>query len=297
MYSGIVMNVQKGLYSVKTERGLWRCRLRGKLFQRQQREKSLVVVGDHVLIEHLHEDQGVIVDISQRKSKLARRGAGRKGRYHEQVIAANIDQAVLVFSVKEPGYKRNLIDRYISAAKSGDIEPLICFNKIDLIDISEIQTDLDDLRRLASVICTSTVTGEGVNRLKETLQGRLSVFSGSSGVGKSSLINALCQSERAKTSQIGERVNKGRHTTTSAQIYELFAGGMIVDTPGMREFGLFNASAGVDRYFADIIELATQCRFRNCTHTHEPDCAVKSALEEGLLDLQRYESYLNLRGQ
>lgn len=295
MYRGLVMNTQKGFFNVKTEIGLLRCRLRGKLFNQHTREKSLVVVGDNVLVQHLHDDQGIILEICERKSKLARRGAGSKGRHLEQLIAANIDQAILVFAVKEPQYKRNLIDRYIAAAKSGGIEPLICFNKIDLIDLSEIQADIDDFQRLEyPVICTSTLTGQGIEELKEVLKGKLSVFSGSSGVGKSSLVNALFQNEQAKTNSVGGGTGKGKHTTTSAQIYELFETGMIVDTPGMREFGLFNANAGVEQYFTDITEIATRCKFSDCTHTHEPGCAVKEALEQGLIDPQRYESYLSL---
>lgn len=298
MIYGLVMNTQKGLYTVKTEEGIWRCRLRGKLFNSQQTTLSMVVAGDHVFVEHLHDDQGLIVEICERKTKISRKGVGSKERYLEQVIAANIDQAIMVSAAKNPPYRLNGIDRYIAAAEAGGIEPLICFNKVDLLlpgEMENFQRDVEHYRRLGyHVFCTSTQTREGIEALLEMLKGKLSVFTGSSGVGKSSLINALDGEEQAKTGEVGSTTRKGRHTTTSAQIYELSSGAMIVDTPGMREFGLFDAGDGVREFFAEIEELAGRCKFNDCTHTHEPGCAVKRALENGELDEQRYESYLKL---
>lgn len=293
MLNGLVMNVQKGMYIVNTEKGELKCRLRGKLFHQQQKTATIVVVGDYVLVEHLHGDQGIIQEIRERKSRLSRKIAGKQRL--EQVIAANIDQAFLVCAVKNPRYSLNGIDRYIASAKNGGIEPIVCFNKIDLIDRAEIQEDVEHyLRYGIRAICTSTVTGEGIEELRELLKGKISLFTGSSGVGKSSLVNALEGTEDVKTGTVGLTTQKGRHTTTSAQIYEIGSGGMIVDTPGMREFGLFDAEDGVRGLFTEIEELAARCKFKDCTHRHEPGCAVKEALENGDLEEQRYDSYLKL---
>lgn len=293
MMKGLIINSQKGMLIVKTEQGVLKCRLRGKLFNEQQTAKSLAVVGDFVQVEHLHGDQGLIVEIAERKSKLARKAAGP--RPLEQVIAANIDQAILVCAVKNPPYRRNALDRYIAAAEAGRIEPVICFNKADLATPDEIASDMEHYRRLGyKVITTSTVTGEGIEELRDLLKEKISVFTGSSGVGKSSLVNAVEGEETAQTGAVGSTTRKGRHTTTSAQIYEIANGGMIVDTPGMREFGLFDAKEGVQTLFSDIAELAENCRFADCKHIHEPGCAVKAALENGELDEQHYQSYVKL---
>lgn len=293
MLNGLVMNVQKGMFIVKTEKGELKCRLRGKLFNQQQKTASIIVVGDFVQVEHLHGDQGIIQEIGERKSKLSRKIAGKQRL--EQLVAANVDQAFLVCAVKNPRYSLNGIDRYIAAAKNGGIEPIICFNKVDLIDPEEIRNDVEHYQKLGiQVVCTSTLTGEGIEEMRDMLKGKISLFTGSSGVGKSSLVNALEGTEEVKTSSVGLTTNKGRHTTTSAQIYEIASGGMIVDTPGMREFGLYEAEEGVRELFQDIEELADRCKFKDCTHRHEPGCAVKAALENGDLEEQRYVSYQKL---
>lgn len=293
MLYGLVMNVQKGMYIVKTEQGELKCKLRGKLFNQQQKTATLIVVGDYVQVQHLHGDQGIIQEIQERKSKLSRKIAGKQRL--EQIIAANIDQAFLVCAVKNPGYSLNGIDRYIAAAKNGGIEPIICFNKIDLIDPETIQKDIEHYQKIGiQVICTSTMTGAGIEELRTLLIGKISLFTGSSGVGKSSLVNVLEGNEEVRTGAVGLTTCKGRHTTTSAQIYEITSGGLIVDTPGMREFGLFDAKEGVSELFSDIEDLAGQCKYRDCTHRHEPGCAVRAALDNGDLEEQRYISYLKL---
>jgi len=295
---GIVINVQKGLYKVRpvNDGEDINCTLRGRLFKQSQTTKSMVVVGDYVEFQPVLGGRGVITAIEERKSKLVRKGAGKKGSHLEQVVAANVDQAILVFAVKNPKYRKNLIERYIVSAKYGGIEPVICFNKIDLINLSEVQEDIKECRKLGyTVLLTSTITGEGIKKLKSLLKDKISVFAGSSGVGKSSLVNAVFNEEKAKTNEVSTSHYKGKHTTTSSQVYELPFGGRIIDVPGMREFGVIDNGTGIRDAFPDIIELAKQCKFRNCSHINEPGCAVKEAIESGLLEERRYRNYLKLK--
>ncbi|AKI97688.1 ribosome small subunit-dependent GTPase A [Kosmotoga pacifica] len=297
---GIVVNIQKGLYKVRPVNGAEdiSCTLRGRLFKQSRTTKTLVVVGDYVEFQPVMGGRGVITTIEERRSKLIRKGAGKKGVHLEQVVAANIDQAILVFAVKDPRYNKNLIERYTISAKYGGIESVICFNKIDLIDPPEIQEDVKEYRNIGyTVLLTSVVVREGIEELKSLLKGKNSVFAGSSGVGKSSLVNAVFEEEKARTNTVSTSHYKGRHTTTSSQVYELPFGGRIIDVPGMREFGVIDDGTGIRNAFPDITELAKRCKFRDCRHINEPGCAVKEAVESGLLEERRYRNYLKLRGK
>ncbi|OAA29428.1 ribosome small subunit-dependent GTPase [Kosmotoga arenicorallina S304] len=297
---GIVINVQKGLYRVRSTdtKEEMDCTLRGKLFNQSRTTKTLVVVGDYVEFLPVVGGRGVITSIEERKSKLVRKGAGKRGVHLEQIIAANIDQAILVFAVREPKYNKNLIERYIVSAKHGGIEPILCFNKIDLVNSLEILEDIEEYQHVGyKTLLTSTVTKEGIEKLKSLLKGKTSVFAGSSGVGKSSLVNAVFEEEKARTNSVSSSHYKGRHTTTSSQVYELPFGGRIIDVPGMREFGVIDNGSGIDGAFQDIIELSEKCRFRDCKHINEPGCAVKEAVESGILEERRYKNYIKLRGR
>ena len=294
---GFVINTQKGIFKVKDSANgnVVNCTLRGKLFKQLQNKKSLVVVGDEVEYQPVYGGKGVITEIMPRKSKLSRKGAGKKGRHQEQIIAANIDYALLVFSVEDPPYKLNLIERYIVSAEAGNIEPIICFTKIDLTENGDYEKDVAYLRnRGYKVFKTSSVTRKGIDMLRKELENMKTVLAGSSGVGKSTLINLLFEDEMAKTSEVSSSHYKGRHTTTSSTVYELPFGGLIIDVPGMREFGIIDDSSGIERTFSDIVEIAENCKFRNCSHTHEPGCAVKEAVENGKLDERRYLNFLKL---
>lgn len=297
---GMVVNVQKGLYTVRPLDGsdAVGCTLRGKLLNQSRTAKSLVVVGDQVDFEPVVGGRGVITTIKTRRTRLVRRGAGKKGRHLEQVIAANIDIAVLVFAVKDPPYKTSLIERYIYAARSGNIEPVICLNKVDLIVSEVIENDVELFRSSGNkVLITSTVRGDGIEELREVLREKVSVFAGSSGVGKSSLVNALFMQSVAKTGQVSGRHHKGRHTTSFSQVYDLPAGGKVIDIPGMREFGVFGDGSAAQEAFPDIEKIAEKCRFRDCSHKNEPECAVKAAVTSGELDERRFRSYLRLIDQ
>ncbi|MFN4150114.1 MAG: ribosome small subunit-dependent GTPase A [Candidatus Sericytochromatia bacterium] len=296
MLEGIVVNSQKNYYQVKTFDGLVSCSIRNKLFYGLQTSKSLVVTGDKVLFEKNQDDHGVIVQVQPRKTKFSRFGTGGKDSHHEQIIAANIDQVIIVCSVKNPSYKLNLIDRYILAAKSEGIEPIVCFNKIDLNNSEEVYQDVENYHKQGiKAITVSVFSNTGIDDLKELLKDKISVLSGPSGVGKSSIINNILDSEITKVTHVSEKVDKGRHTTTSSSLYELSFGGMILDTPGMKEFAIFNVEKGFDETFSDIIALSENCKFRNCSHIHEPSCAVKDAIENGELKEQRLKSYLKIK--
>lgn len=294
---GTVVNVQKGLYTVESDGciDLVNCTLRKKLLNQSRMAKNLIVVGDMVEFEPVVGGKGVITSIKQRKTRLVRRGAGKRGVHLEQIIAANIDIAVLVFAVKDPPYNISLVERYIYSAESGGIEPVVCFNKIDLVDPAAIEQDVSLLRKNGfQVLLTSTLTGEGLERLRAVVLDRVVVFAGSSGVGKSSLVNSLFSSSVTKTGEVSTSHHKGRHTTTSSQMYSLPFGGKVIDIPGMREFGLFPDDQAVEKSFPDIERIGEGCRFRDCSHRHEPDCAVKEAVASGEIDERRFKNYLKL---
>ncbi len=292
---GMVTMKSKGLFKVKDHEGEFLCSLRGTLLREYNENRNLVAVGDDVDFQATSANRGVITSIHERKTVLARRGAGPRGRYHQQVVAANIQQAVLVFAVKEPPYKLNSIERYLVAARSQDIEPIVCFNKVDLGRREEAERDGEVIRKNGSqVIYTSIITGEGMEILQGILKDHLSLFAGSSGVGKTSIINMLEKQERGRTKEVSRSSGKGRHTTTAPSIYELPGGGLVVDTPGMREFGVWDGEQGIKKQFKDIEDLARYCHFSDCTHTHEPRCRVKAALENGEIDPRQLENYLKL---
>jgi len=293
---GEVVNVQKGMYHVKSEDGdFFRCLLRGKLLKLEREEKSILAVGDEVLFERLQKDQGIITAIEERRSSLVRKGAGKKGRHLEQVVAANIDQLLVVVAVKDPPYKKSLIERYITSARSSGLDVIIVFNKADLGFSERTLEDSKVYGELGyTVKFTSVLTGKGIDELAGLLSGKSTVLAGSSGVGKSSLVNAMLNGDSAKTGEVSQSTHKGKHTTTSSSVYYLPGGGKLIDVPGMREFAVSDTE-GLDEAFNDIAELSRGCRFNDCTHTVEPGCAVLKAVEEGRLEKRRLRNYLRIK--
>ncbi len=258
---------------------------------------TLLAVGDTVWFRTDESDEslGIIVLVEERKTKLARSAVGQDNM--EQVIGANIDQLVLVLSVAEPKYKRALIDRYLVAAQKGGLDPIICINKIDLGNEEKVQNDLrtysDGLD--IPVMCISAVHDINIEALRERIANKTSILSGPSGAGKSTIINILFGSEVQVTADMKKKSRRGQHITTFARMFRLPGGGYILDTPGIREFGIWDITRDeLAFYFQEFDEYLENCKFTSCTHTHEPECAVKDALAEGVIDARRYESYTRL---
>lgn len=267
------------------------------------KETTLVTVGDRVWIEPEtetteHGDKaGSIVKVEERTTVLSRKAAGVQKR--EQVLVANVEQLGIVMAAVLPGYNKRLIDRYLIAADKGDLRPFIVINKCDLLTDEDREDILDDLRTYwdllqIPVLMVSAQTKEGLDALGEALADTSTLLTGPSGVGKSSLINMLTDA-RQRVGEISTKYLKGKHTTTSSLVIPLSSGGMVVDSPGIREFGIFElGKEELPFYFEEFTEFASECRFTPCSHTHEPGCAVKQSVEEGMIDEERYISYLNL---
>lgn len=270
------------------------CRVRGRLYEDVGAGRRPLAPGDEVWIGSLREGDAAIEEVLPRRSKLSRR-SGHHGE-SEQVLAANLDQVVIVAAVARPPLRPGLIDRMIVAATNHGLTPIVTLNKIDLgreRKMREVRDTFTDLGY--AVFLTSATTGTGVAELALALAGRVSVFAGHSGVGKSSLLNAIDPSLSQKVGKVSRRGIRGRHTTTRAELLKLESGGYVVDTPGIRAFGLWDIEAAdLDIFFKEFEPLIEQCRFYDCTHSHEPDCAVRGAVEEGSLRRNRYAAYLRI---
>lgn len=280
------------------------CTLRGVLKKEKTSFKNLVTVGDFVLFEKIDEEEGTIKHIEPRQTILSR--ADNLSRRKEQLIAANIDQVLITVSVVNPPLKPFLVDRYIIAAEKGGMKPVIIVNKIDLLDTSDDTSFTADQRKLLQdfvtaysktdirVITVSTVDDRGIDEVKEVMRNQSSVFSGQSGVGKSTLINKITGLDLA-TAEVVKKTRKGSHTTTMAQLIPLQSGGWCIDTPGIKSFGVWNLEKDeIEHYYTEIFEKGHECKFPDCSHTHEAGCAVKEAVENGEIMPLRYESYVAL---
>lgn len=267
--------------------------------------RTLVAVGDRVWVEAGTPPDaslrvGTIVGVAERTTILSRKAAGRVRR--EQVLVANVEQLAIVVAAAQPDYHRRLIDRYLIAADKGDLTPIIIVNKLDLVGGELLRVILEDLHVYSetlnlNVFFVSTVSRQGIPELQQHLKGKSTLLAGQSGVGKTSVINILTQRD-LKIGSISRVDNKGRHTTTGAVLLPLPEGGTVVDSPGIREFSIWELDADeLPYYFDEFSPYAEHCRFTPCTHTHEPGCAVKQAVEDGLVEEGRYLSYVVLRDE
>lgn len=271
---------------------VFKCATRGLLKTLSTDQRRPVAAGDHVWFRPEGRDEGIIERVEPRHGVLSRTSRGR-----QHVIVANVDQLVIVASAAEPYLKPNLIDRYLVTAEKARIRPVICINKIDLVDRAALQPIVGVYSQLGyDVLLVSAKTGFGVDRLRRRVKDRESVFSGQSGVGKSSLLNAIDRRLARPVQLVSGETQKGKHTTTTAQLLPIRGGGYIVDTPGIRQFQLWDVTPEeVDGFFRDLRPFVSQCRFPDCTHTHEADCAVKNAVADNWIDVRRYESYVQIR--
>jgi ribosome biogenesis GTPase len=291
--TGLVTRAEGALLWVVLDGREVPCVLRGRLKKKQLRVTSLVVVGDEVEVSLLPDGQGVIEDVKPRRTELVR--PGFHGYAH--VTAANLDLLAVVQSARQPAFQRTLVERFLVTAARGGMKAIVVVNKCDLEEESLIRSWVEPLAgNGVEVLLTSATTGRGVEELRGRLRGLLSCLAGKSGVGKSSLLNAMFPGLDLRTRPIAEGKDKGRHVTTSSRLYPLPGGGYLADTPGVKSLGLFEDTGDdVRGVFPEIVAAAGGCKFRDCGHTHEPDCAVKAAVKDGAIDEARYKSYVRLQ--
>lgn len=272
--------------------------VRGKLRLKDLKTTNPIAVGDKVLVELSNDNTGVIVDVCDRKNYLIRRSSNLSRQAH--IVAANVDRAYLIVSIAFPETKIGFVDRFLASAEAYHIPVTILINKVDLYEneLADMLTYFESIYQSAGyeTIRTSARRGDNIAKLRQQLAGKVSVFSGNSGVGKSSLINAIEPSLELKTGEISDYHLKGTHTTTFYEMVELPNGGFIIDTPGLKSFGLIDdiGKNEIAHYFPEIFRYSAGCKFNMCTHTNEPGCAVKAAVEEGQISESRYNSYLSM---
>ena len=270
---------------------VFRCATRRLLKTMSTDQRHVVATGDRVLVRIAGEDEGIIERVEPRHGVISRTSRGR-----QHVIVANVDQMLIVASAAEPVIKPHLIDRMIVTAEKSDIQPVVLINKVDLVDPCQLQTLAGEYGQLGyPVLMVSAATGQGIPLLRECIKHRESVVAGQSGVGKSSLLNAIQPSLALQVREVSTENQKGKHTTTSASIIALEMGGWIVDTPGIRQFQLWDViPEEVAGYYRDFRPFVSCCKFPDCTHIHEAECAVKDAVADGLIGLRRYDSYCQM---
>ena len=294
---GVVVKGTGGIWVVRTESGeTVEASLRGRL-KKERHDKLKLTVGDDVVLERDEHAGWAISEILPRRSQLARRLPG-EGR-GERIVVANIDQVVVVFAAANPEPHVRMLDRFLVIAEGNDLEARIVINKIELVDLAETQKRFADYLRAGYTLhFTSVKQRVGLDELHDALAGRTSVLSGPSGVGKSSLMNSMYPGLNLRVGEISESVNKGRHTTVGAILHPLPDAGYVVDTPGLREVGMWGMpSKHLDECFPEFRPHLGKCRFNDCTHLGEPGCTVAAAVEAGEVSRERYESYAKLRSE
>jgi ribosome biogenesis GTPase len=303
-YPGIVLKAQSGFFTVRTEAGDFVCHMRGRL-KKHRRAGDLIALGDSVTVAVQPDGKGMIEAIEPRRSALARRapsGSGRGGRREaererEQVIIANPDQAVFVFACAQPEPRLRALDRFLVMAEVSHLPVVICANKVDLVAREHAEALFSLYPPLGyPVLYTSARARIGLDELRARLRGKLSVLAGPSGVGKSSLLNAVQPGLGLQSQAISQSTQKGRHTTVYSELLPLEGGGYVADTPGMRALALWDVEPEeLDGYFVELRPLVAYCAYSDCTHLHEPGCAVRQAVDAGQVAVSRYDSYCRLR--
>jgi len=303
LLDGLVVKEQSGFFWVRLEEGkVYTCRLRGRLMEEAQ-SSDIAAIGDRVKISVMDDGTGSIEEVMPRVSVLSRsartegsRGAGQAEREH--VIIANAEQSFFVFAAAQPAPSLKMLDRFLAIGEKSEIEKLvIVVNKIDLADREKTGEAFAPYVKMGyQVLYTSALYGDGVDQLRELLKDKISVFTGPSGVGKTSLLNAVQPGLGRAVKEVSQRREEGLHTTRDSELIRLDAGGYVADTPGLRQLTLWDVEPEeLDGYFIDIAPYVSDCRFNDCTHLNEPGCAVRQAVDRGEVSRARYQSYLQLR--
>ena len=306
MDEGIVIKAHGGVYDVQIGGQLYHCSLRHHIIEADRRERAetkelpyvdLVSVGDRVQISWSQSkmDIGYIEEILPRQTQFGRTRVDKL----PQVIVANLDLLLIIFAALDPQLKLRMLDRFLVTAEASGMLPVICINKIDLVQLKKLRAQMALYGEIGyKVVYTSIVTGAGIDEMRAVMKDKISAIVGSSGVGKSSLLNEIQPGLRLRVGDVDERMHKGQHTTTEVSLLPLHFGGFVADTPGIRTLGLFEIDdeQGLDIYFPEMRPYIPECKFAACTHQHEPGCAVKNAVEDGGINELRYDSYLRISG-
>lgn len=295
---GLVVKNTGSWYQVKTDNGdLIECKMKGNLRLKEIRSTNPIAVGDLVNIELNPDNIGMISGVCDRKNYIVRRSSNLSKQSH--ILAANLDLVALVATINYPVTSIVFIDRFLASAEAYRVPACLVFNKIDLYSEDEIKY-LEAIKYLYEnlgypVFTLTALKPESLNEFTNFLKDKIALISGNSGVGKSTLINAIAPHSLAKTGEISSYHNKGMHTTTFSEMFELVGGGRVIDTPGIKGFGVVDMEASeISHYFKDIFIVSKECRFSNCTHIHEPGCAVLAAVENHQISTSRYQSYLSM---
>lgn len=295
MLTGIVIKSTGNWYQILVNEKMYACRIIGKFRLEDKAFTNPIGVGDNVEFELENDTEGIIKNILPRKNYVLRQSPRQKHQLH--MIAANIDQALLIGTLLQPNFKQGFIDRYLLMTEPHNIPCIIVFNKSDLFEQEENEL-FDELKAIYEqigypVLKVSSITGEGIEELKSKLKGKITLIGGQSGVGKSTLINTIQPGLDLRTTEISDSSGKGTHTTTFAEMHPLDMGGRIIDTPGIKTLSFNNLELmDVAHNFREFFLLAKKCKYGDCLHRNEPGCAVKAGLEDGKIHVNRYENYL-----
>ncbi len=292
---GVVISSTGSWYRVSTENGDIDCRIRGRLRLKGIRSTNPVVVGDRVVVEP-DDESSAIVEILPRRNYIIRRASNLSKESH--IIGANIDRALLIVTLHSPSTPVEFVDRFLVTCEAYNVPVTIVLGKADTL-VGEHEAEAEEFTAIYrdagyDIVRLSSTTGEGIDEIRELLKGHTTLIAGNSGVGKSTLVSTIDPALDIRTGEISESHHKGKHTTTFSTMYRI-DDGYIIDTPGIKGFGLIDIdSKELCRYFPEMMRLAPDCRFYNCTHTHEPGCAVQEGVKQGIVAWSRYESYLKI---